>query len=88
MLRKSFSSLVVLAALVFARSVSAQVESGRHARPRITQSIDEMDRVALEGNTHPEAQPANDRGAVANDFAMDHVLLQLKQCGLSQRHAH
>jgi subtilase family serine protease len=79
MLRKSFSSLVVLAALVFARSVSAQVESGRHARPRITQSIDEMDRVALEGNTHPEARPANDRGAVANDFAMDHVLLQLKR---------
>jgi subtilase family serine protease len=38
-----------------------------------------MDRVALEGNTHPEAQPANDRGAVANDFAMDHVLLQLKR---------
>src|ERR1700730_16695268 len=80
MLRKSFSPLlVVLAALVFARSVCAQVESGRHARPRITRSIDEMDRVALEGNTHREARPANDRGAVANDFAMEHMLLELKR---------
>src|SRR6267378_5598052 len=72
-------SLVVLGILVFARSVSAQVESGLHARPRITRSIDETNRIALEGNTHPEVRPENDRGAVANDFAMEHMLLQLKR---------
>src|SRR5713226_6271115 len=80
MLRKLGSfSLVVLAVLVAAPYVQAQVESGVQARPRITQSIEETNRFALEGNTHPEANPANDRGAVANDFPMEHMLLQLKR---------
>jgi subtilase family serine protease len=74
-----FFSVVVVAALVWAPSVGAQIESGRHARSRVTESIDETNRVALAGNTHPEARPANDRGAVANDFAMEHMLLQLKR---------
>src|SRR5260370_9610120 len=71
--------LVVFAILLVGPAINAQVESGLHARPRITQSINEMDRVALQGNTHPEARLANDRGAVANDFAMEHLLLQLKR---------
>src|SRR5713226_9889362 len=74
-----FFSVAVLAAVVSASSVCAQVESGVRARPRITQSIDETNRVALAGNTRPEARPANDRGAVASDFAMEHMLLQLKR---------
>ena len=77
--------LVVLAVLIAAPSVNAQVESGLHARPRITQIIDETNRVALAGNTHPEARPANDRGAVANDFAMEHMLLQLKRSPEQER---
>src|SRR6266852_2571047 len=72
-------SLVVLAVLIAAPAVNAQVESGLHARPRITQSVDDMNRVVLEGSTHPEARLANDRGAVANNFAMEHMLLQLKR---------
>src|SRR6266849_1442858 len=72
-------SLVVLAILFAEPTVRAQVESGLHARPRITQSINEMDRVALTGNTHPEASLANDRGPVANNFPMEHMLLQLKR---------
>ncbi len=71
--------LAALAALVFTSSVSAQVELGINARPRITQWIDETNRVAVAGNTHPEARPANDRGAVASDFAMEHMLLQLQR---------
>src|SRR5260370_7009088 len=72
-------SLVVLAILFAEPTVRAQVESGLHARPRITQSTNEMDRVALTGNTHPEASLANDRGPVANNFPMDHMLLQFKR---------
>src|SRR5207245_2564316 len=80
MIRKLGSlSLVVLAILFAESAVNAQVESGLHARPRITQSINEMDRVVLQGNTHPEARLANDRGAVANDVSMEHMLLQLKR---------
>ena len=71
-------SLTVLAVLGTASAVNAQVESGLRARPRIMQSIDERDRVPLEGNTRPEARAANDRGVVADDFAMEHMLLQLK----------
>jgi len=86
MVRKLGSfSLVVLAVLAVAPFVNAQVESGLHARPRITQRLDEMDRVALVGNTHPEARAAKDRGVVANDFAMEHMLLQLKRSPEQER---
>src|SRR6266404_6203743 len=74
-----FFSVVVLTTVVSAHPVRAQIESGLHGRPRIVQGINEADRVALTGNTHPEARAANDRGTVANDFAMEHMLLQLKR---------
>jgi len=80
MFRKlGFFSVVLLATAVSAYSVRAQIESGLHGRTRIVQGINEADRVALTGNTHPEARAANDRGTVANGFAMDHMLLQLKR---------
>jgi subtilase family serine protease len=80
MFRKlGFFSVVVVAALIFAPSVCAQFESGLHARPRVTQSIDESNRVALAGNTRPEAEATNDRGPVASNFPMEHMLLQLKR---------
>ncbi|HYA64930.1 MAG TPA: DUF2341 domain-containing protein, partial [Candidatus Sulfotelmatobacter sp.] len=84
-LRLGLFSLLVLTALVSGPSVCAQIESDLHVRPRITESIDETNRVTLAGNTHPEARPANDRGAVANDFAMDHMLLQLKRSPEEER---
>src|SRR6267154_500178 len=76
-----FSAVLALAvgALVSTPSVYAQIDSGLHGHPRIVQAISEADRVALAGNTHPEARIANDRGPVANAFAMEHMLLQLKR---------
>src|SRR5712691_3497254 len=80
MVRKLGSlSFAVLAVLFAESAVNAQVESGWHARPRITQGISEMNRVALQGNIRPEARLANDRGPVASNFVMDHMLLQLKR---------
>src|SRR5713226_1539383 len=72
-------SLAVCAFLCTVRPVSAQVESGLRARPRISQSIDETKRTALGGNTRPEAKAENDRGTVAAGFVMEHMLLQLKR---------
>jgi subtilase family serine protease len=72
-------ALVAVGALVPAPSVYAQIASGLHGRSRIVQGINETDRVALTGNTHPEARTANDRGPVENAFAMEHMLLQLKR---------
>ena len=71
--------LVALSALLSTPAAFAQIESGLRGRARIVQPISEADRVSLTGNTHPEARAANDRGAVANDFAMEHMLLQLKR---------
>jgi hypothetical protein len=74
-----FFSVVVLAGLMSAPLVCAQVESGANARSRILQGINEADRVGLPGNTHPDARRDHDRGPVAHDFAMEHMLLQLKR---------
>jgi subtilase family serine protease len=77
--RLAFFSVIVFAALALAPSLSAQVESGLYARPRVIQAVDEANRVTLGGNTYPKARPENDRGAVANNFAMGHMFLQLKR---------
>jgi regulation of enolase protein 1 (concanavalin A-like superfamily) len=70
---------VIIVLLLNPSSAIAQVESGGHSRPRITQAIDEANRVVLAGNVRPEASLANDRGAVPDSFRMEHMLLQLKR---------
>jgi subtilase family serine protease len=49
------------------------------SRPLITEKIDETKRHTLAGNLRPEANAANDRGRVADDLAMEHMLLQLQR---------
>ena len=51
----------------------------RTLRALITQAVDERNLAALRGNTRPEATAQNDRGAVADGFAMEHLLLQLRR---------
>ena len=74
-----FLTAVVFAAFLAGPTVRAQISVGAQSRPRIAQGIDEASRVALKGNTRLEAVLENDRGAVAVDFAMDHMLLELKR---------
>jgi len=50
-----------------------------HPSPAIREAVDESKLVTLAGNTRPEATAANDRGAVADDFALAHMQLQLKR---------
>ena len=57
----------------------AAVNTGQRTRALITQEIDESRPVTLKGNTRPEANAVNDRGAVADDFQMEHMLLQLQR---------
>jgi subtilase family serine protease len=72
---------VVVALLAFASSAWAAAVPGSVSAPaRVTNQIDERVLVTLEGNTHRAARDAaNDRGAVAADFSMAHMLLQLKR---------
>jgi hypothetical protein len=46
---------------------------------RIAQPIDEQVRVTLKGNVHPLAQPRYDRGAVADSFPVERMLLLLQR---------
>src|SRR6266849_4871879 len=72
-------SLGVLTFLFTVNSASAQVASGPPARALITQNIDEGNLVKLNGHTRAEANAANDRGPVADSFAMEHMLVQLRR---------
>ncbi len=45
----------------------------------ITTAVDEKALVTFGGNTRPEANARNDRGPVADDFAMEHMWLELRR---------
>jgi subtilase family serine protease len=55
------------------------VGSASQSGALITEAVSDNQLVTLTGNTRPEATAANDRGPVATDFAMDHMLLQLRR---------
>jgi subtilase family serine protease len=73
-------TLISLLACPLIFPVTAAAQSSPPApRPLITQNINEANLLTLAGNTRPEAGAANDRGRVQDDFAMDHMLLQLQR---------
>jgi hypothetical protein len=80
MLRKTAlcTFAITLVALALAFPLLSYSQTG-HSRALVTQRIDETKLITLEGNTHPYANPVNDRGIVADDFQMDHMLLQLRR---------
>jgi Pro-kumamolisin, activation domain len=75
--------VVIVLALTLAfswRHAARAFQSGSgQLRAVITQPVDETRLVTLVGNTRPEANAHNDRGAVADGFPVDHMLLQLKR---------
>lgn len=69
---------LVLSALGFQFS-SSTLPSTNSAAPRITQAVDENQRVVLRGNTHPLARPQFDHGAAPSDLPLNRMLLVLKR---------
>jgi subtilase family serine protease len=59
--------------------VAQSAGNGPAARVLITGPIDPSRLHRLPGNTRPEANAQNDRGKVADTFALDHMLLQLQR---------
>jgi subtilase family serine protease len=56
------------------------------SRPALMgRGIDESRRHSLAGNTRPEATPQNDQGAVAGDFPMEHMILQLARSAANEQ---
>lgn len=71
---------IPLASAIFLLAPVALVSQTTGRIPaRIHESIDENQRVTLAGNTRPEANAHNDRGAVSDNLALDHMMLQLKR---------
>jgi subtilase family serine protease len=66
--------------LGLASVLAAQIAgTAPEARVLIAGPIDSSRLLTLAGNTRSEANPRNDRGRVADAFAMDHMLLQLQR---------
>ena len=66
---------LVLFAAVAASLAVAQTLSGS----RITQAIDDQQRVTLKGNVHPLAQARFDQGVVADSFPAERMLMLLQR---------
>jgi subtilase family serine protease len=77
--RTYFLCTMLALLFAFAFTAKAQVGTGSHSRSLITQDVNENNMVTLQGNTRPEANAMNDRGAVADDLTMDHMMLQLQR---------
>src|ERR1700690_2670109 len=75
--------LAVLACLNFLAGPAARAESVRPLL--ITQNVDESKLVTLGGNTRPEAKAKYDRGLVADNLWMEHLLLLLKRSPEQER---
>ena len=79
----AYSLFPVLACLYLLVVDPVHAQSGQQVL--ITQNVDESTLVTLGGNTRPEAQAKYDRGLVASDMAMDHMLLQLRRSPEQER---
>ena len=75
--------MAVLASLFLFAVPSARAESVGPVL--ITQNVDESKLVTLGGNTRPEAKAKYDRGLVADNLLMEHMLLLLKRSPEQER---
>ena len=73
----SFALALFLACLPV--SAPAQSATAVPVLPRLTQPVDDHQLVSLKGTVHRLATPANDRGAVADGFALERMQVVLKR---------
>jgi subtilase family serine protease len=82
----SWTATAVLAsAFLLAAPSLGFAQGATSARALVAAPIDDGQLVTLEGNTRPEANADNDRGAVAPNFALDGMLLQLQRAPEDER---
>jgi hypothetical protein len=77
--------VVLLAVAALSLPAFAQTSSGTSVPDRITQAIDESNLVTLSRNTRPEANRANDRGALPEGFAVEHMFLLLQRSSQQEK---
>ncbi len=71
--------LVAVCALMILIGARVAFSAGSRTAPLITAAISENALTTLAGNTRREATAANDRGLVAADLPMEHMLLELRR---------
>jgi Pro-kumamolisin, activation domain len=71
--------IVAIFSLLPQAAVAAPQQTAAVPVVRITQAIDETQLVTLTRNTHPAANAQNDRGALPDGYALDHMLLLLQR---------
>jgi subtilase family serine protease len=74
--RNHFRCILTICA---AAPLGLMAQNARSPRALITAPVNETKLQRLAGNTRSEARSENDAGAVADGFAMEHMLLQLKR---------
>jgi subtilase family serine protease len=79
MKRKASAGFLVATFAILGSITPVNAQAPGRTSPSIVQGIDENRLVTLQGNIRPEATAANDRGAVAEDFPLAHMQLQLKR---------
>ena len=82
--RGVFAGAAVLAisgvfAWVHAGTAQAAASQGGRVTPRVTEAVDEAQRVVLRGNVHPKARPEFDRGAVSDAQPITKMMLLLQR---------
>jgi subtilase family serine protease len=82
---RSILLLLAFCAAAFALLADLPGATAQTVRPLITQPVDDSRTVVLPGNIPPEANVANDRGAVPAAFPMEHMLLQLRRSTEQER---
>jgi len=78
----SAAMVVLLPSAILPAALPAQTSalaSGAQVASRLTQPINEAQRATLHGTVHPLANAANDRGAAADDLALDRIQIVLKR---------
>ncbi len=78
-MKSKSKSCIRIAALAALATVSGAAASFAAAPRLVTQAIDDTQTIVLPGNTRPEAAAKYDRGAVADDFVIEHMQLLLKR---------
>ncbi len=74
------STRFLLAGLLVAMTLSTlDLHASPQSRALLTERIDETDLVTLVGNTRPEANARNDRGAVSASYPLHHMQLVLRR---------
>ena len=77
--KSSYAIVPLLAGFLLIMSADGASGQTPPVRPRITEAVDETNRVQLRGNVHPLARPEFDQGVVADSQPMNRMLLLLQR---------